>query len=46
MWACLNSLDALSITAEAIERQRRYTLDALDRLMCLAEIEEAEEVEA
>jgi hypothetical protein len=32
MWACLNSLDALSITAEAIERQRRYTLDALDRL--------------
>jgi hypothetical protein len=46
MWACLNSLDARSITAEAIERQRRYTLDALDRLMCLAEIEEAKEVEA
>lgn len=32
MWACLNSLDARLITAEAIERQRHYALDALDRL--------------
>tara|TARA_Y100001963_G_scaffold18693_1_gene23586 strand:+ start:166 stop:597 length:432 start_codon:yes stop_codon:yes gene_type:complete len=32
MWKYLNGADARAITAEAIERERRYTLDALDRL--------------